>query len=46
MDGTQDDEIYWDEESDFSEDTGNKEIEEDNSSDIDSDQEFLAFYDA
>ena len=46
MDGTEDDEIYWDEESDSSEDTGNVKIEEDNTSDIDSDEEFLAFYDA
>ena len=45
MDGTKDDEIYWDEESDSSEDTGNVKIEEDNTSDIDSDEEFLAFFD-
>ena len=32
MDGTEDDEIYWDEESDFSEDTGYVENEEDTSS--------------
>ena len=45
MDGTEDDEIYWDEESDSSEDTGNVEIEEDDTSDIESDKEFLAFCD-
>ena len=46
MDGTEEDEIYQDEESDSSKDTGNVEIEEDDTSDIDSDEEFLAFYDA
>ena len=46
MDGTENDEIYQDEECDSSEDTGNTETEEDNTSDIDSDEEFLAFYDA
>ena len=40
MNGTEDDEIY------SSEDTDYVEIEEDDSSDIDSDKEFLAFYDA
>lgn len=45
MDGTEDDEIYQEEESDSSEDTGNVKIEEVDTSDIDSD-EFLAFYDA
>ena len=43
MDGTEDDEIYWDEESDSSEDISNVELEEDDTSDIDSDEEFLAF---
>ena len=43
--GTEDDEIYWDEESDSSENTGNIKIEEEDTSGIDSDQEFLAFYD-
>ena len=43
MDGTEDSEIYWDDET--SEDTGNTEIEEDDTSDTDSDKEFLAFYD-
>ena len=33
-------------ESDSSEDTGNAEIEEDDTSDMDSDKEFLVFYDA
>ena len=46
MDGTENDEIDWDEESDSSEDTGNIEIDEDGTSDIDSDEEFFAFYDA
>ena len=46
VDGTEDVEIYRDEESDFSEDTSNAEIEKDITSDIDSDKEFLAFYDA
>ena len=45
MNGTEDDEIYWGEESYSSEDTDYVEIEEDDSSDIDSDKEFLAFYD-
>ena len=45
MDGTKDDEIYWVEESDSSEDTSNVEIGEDDTSDIDNDEEFLAFYD-
>ena len=36
-------EIYRGEESDSSEDTGNVEIEEDDTSDIDSDEEFLPF---
>ena len=45
MDGSEDDKIYQDEESDSSEDTSNVEIEEDDTSDIDSDGEFLAFYD-
>ena len=45
VDGTEDVEIYRDEESDFSEDTSNAEIEKDITSDIDSDKEFLAFYD-
>ena len=44
MDGTEDDEIQQDEESDSPEDTGKVEIEDD-ASDIDSDKEFLAFYD-
>lgn len=35
IDGTEDDEIYWDEESDSSEDTSYVEIEEDNMSDTD-----------
>ena len=43
VDGTEDSEIYWDDET--SEDTGNTEIEEDDTSDTDSDKEFLAFYD-
>ena len=43
MDGTEDDEISWDEESDSSEDISNVELEEDDTSDIDSDEEFLAF---
>ena len=46
MDGTEDDDIYWDEESDSSGDTVNVEVEEDDTSDINSDEEFLAFYDA
>ena len=46
MDGTEDDEFHRDEESDPLEDTSNVEIEEDDTSDIDSDEEFLAFYDA
>ena len=46
MVGTKDNKIDQDEESDTSEDTGNVEIEEDDTSDIDSDEEFLAFYDA
>ena len=41
--GTEDDAVYWDEESDSSEDTGNVEIEEDDTSDIGSDEEFLPF---
>ena len=45
MDGIEDDEIYQDEESDSSEDISNVELEEDDTSDIDSDEEFLAFYD-
>ena len=45
MDVTKDGEIYQNEESDSSEDTSNVEIEEDDTSDIDS-EEFLAFYDA
>lgn len=45
MDGTEDDEIYQDEESDSLEDTGNVKIKENNTSDIDSEEEFLAFYD-
>ena len=45
MDGTENDEIYQDEECDSSEDTGSVEIEQDDTSDIDSDEEFLAFYD-
>ena len=44
MDGTENSEIYRNEESDSSEDTGNVEIEDD-TSDTDSDKEFLAFYD-
>ena len=46
MDGTGDDQIYRDEESDSSKDTGNVEIEDDNTRDIDSDEEFLAFFEA
>ena len=46
MDVTEDDEIYWDEESNSSEDTRNIQIEEDNTSDVDHSEEFLAFYDA
>ena len=46
MDGTEDDEMYWVEESDPSEDTGNADIEESDTSDVDSDKEFLAFCDA
>ena len=42
--GTEDDEIYWDEESDSSENNGKGEIKDD-TSDTDSDKEFLAFYD-
>ena len=45
MNETEDNEIYQDQESDFSEDTSNAEIEKDITSDIDSDKEFLAFYD-
>ena len=45
MDGTEDDEIYQDEESNSSEETGNVDIEKDDPSDIDSDQKYLAFYD-
>ena len=45
VDGTGADEIYQDEESDSSEDTSHVEIEEDDTSDIDSEGEFLAFYD-
>ena len=45
MDVTKDGEIYQNEESDSSEDTGNVKIEEDNTSDIDSDEEFLAVCD-
>ena len=45
MDGPEDGEIYQDEGSDSSEATGNVENEEDNTSDIVSDKEFLAFYD-
>ena len=44
MDGIKDDEIYCDEESDPSEDTSNAEIEEDDTFNIGSDKEFLAFY--
>ena len=43
IDGTESNEIYWDEESDSSEDISNVELEEDDTSDIDSDEEFLAF---
>ena len=46
IDVTEDDEIYWDEESNSSEDTRNIQIEEDNTSDVDHSEEFLAFYDA
>ena len=46
MDGSEDGEIYQDEESDPSEDTGNADIEESDTSDVDSDKEFLAFCDA
>ena len=46
MDGPEDNEIYPDEESDSSEDSGNVEIEVDIPSNIDSDEEFLVFYDA
>ena len=46
MDRTKNDEIYQDEESDSPEDNGNVEVEEDDTFDIDSDEEFLAFYDA
>ena len=42
---TEADEIYRDEESDSSEDISNVELEEDDTSDIDSDEEFLAFFD-
>ena len=45
MDGSEDDKIYQDEESDSSEDTGNVEIEEDDTADTESDKEFLAFCD-
>ena len=45
MDGPEDNEIYPDEESDSSEDSGNVEIEEGDTSDIDSEEEFLAFCD-
>ena len=38
-------EIYRGEESDSSEDTGNVEIEEDDTADTESDKEFLAFCD-
>lgn len=44
MDGSEDGEIFQDEKSDSSEDTGNADIEEGDTSDVDSD-EFLAFYD-
>ena len=46
MGGNENSEIYWDEKSDSSENIGNAEIEDDDTSDIDSDEEFLAFYDA
>ena len=46
MDGIEDDEIYQDEESDSSEDISNVEIEEDGTSDINGNKEFLAFHDA
>lgn len=44
VNGSDDDQIYPDEESNSSEDTDNVKIEDD-TSDIDSDEEFLAFYD-
>ena len=44
MDGTENDDIYWDEERDSLEDTGNVEIKE-NTSDIYSNEEFLTSYD-
>ena len=43
---TEDDVTYRDEDSDSSEDSGNVEIEVDIPSNIDSDEEFLVFYDA
>ena len=46
MGGNEDSEIYWDEKSDSSENIGNAEIEDDDTSDVDRDEEFLAFYDA
>ena len=45
VDGTENDEIYWDEDSDSLEDTSNTEIEEYDTSAIDNGKEFLAFYD-
>ena len=44
MNGTEDNEISQDEESDSFEDTSNVEIEHD-TLDIESDEEFMAFYD-
>ena len=45
MDGTKDDEIYWDEESDSQEVTGKTDVEENDTSDIERDEEFSVFYD-
>ena len=45
MDGTEDDEIYWDEESDSQEVTGKTDVEENDTSDIERDEEFSVFYD-
>ena len=46
MDGTEDDDVYQHEESDPPKDYSNAEVEEDDTSNIDSDGEFLASYDA
>ena len=45
MDGTKYNEVYRDEQSDSLKDTSNIEMEEDDTSDIDNNEEFLAFYD-